>query len=91
MQYLLSLLPFLACPVGMGIMMWVMMRGNQGPMATTVPRRDAGEISATPIGRTRDEQVAELRARLSRLQAHQQAIADQITELDGKLETPDPV
>ncbi len=29
MQYVLSLLPMLACPVGMGLMMWLMMRGNK--------------------------------------------------------------
>jgi len=29
MQYILSLLPLLACPVGMGAMMWFMMRGNK--------------------------------------------------------------
>jgi Protein of unknown function (DUF2933) len=29
MQYVLSLLPVLACPVGMGLMMWLMMRGNK--------------------------------------------------------------
>src|SRR6266550_2751301 len=29
MQYILSLLPLLACPVGMGLMMWFMMRGNK--------------------------------------------------------------
>lgn len=36
MQYILSLLPFLACPLGMGAMMWLMMRGNknQGSQAT---------------------------------------------------------
>src|SRR5690348_9585890 len=29
MQYILSFLPVLACPVGMGLMMWFMMRGNK--------------------------------------------------------------
>ena len=29
MQYILSLLPALACPVGMGLMAWLMIRGNK--------------------------------------------------------------
>jgi hypothetical protein len=29
MQHILSLLPVLACPVGMGLIMWLMMRGNK--------------------------------------------------------------
>ncbi len=33
MQYILSLLPLLACPVGMGLMMWFMMRGNKQEQA----------------------------------------------------------
>lgn len=35
MQYILSLLPILACPVGMGLLMWFMMRSHKEP-----PTRD---------------------------------------------------
>src|SRR5260370_9575928 len=33
MQYILSLVPLLACPVGMGLMIWLMMRGNKQDQA----------------------------------------------------------
>lgn len=39
MQYLLSILPLLACPVGMGLMMWMMMRGRKG-QAPDSPARE---------------------------------------------------
>jgi hypothetical protein len=32
MQYIVSLLPALACPVGMGLLMWLMMRGSKQQM-----------------------------------------------------------
>lgn len=36
-RYLLYLLPFLLCPLGMGVMRWIMMRGMNGSQQTQQP------------------------------------------------------
>ena len=41
MQYILSLLPLLACPVGMGLLMWLMMRGTK--------KQAPGEADQAPL------------------------------------------
>lgn len=41
MQYIFSLLPVLACPVGMGLMMWFMMRGNKNQATREVDQAPA--------------------------------------------------
>lgn len=57
MQSLLYLVAVLACPIGMGVMMWVMMRGQRrGP--------------ADPTGR---HQLEQLRAELDQLKAERAA------------------
>ena len=57
MQQLLAALPFLACPIGMGAMMWFMSRNGD---------KSSGQSSA-------DTEVAKLRAELAELQAAQEA------------------
>ena len=54
MQYILSLLPLLACPVGMGLMIWFMMRGNKQDQAPQ--RTDPLPASAyqTPVEATHE-------------------------------------
>ena len=58
MQYILSLLPVLACPVGMGLMMWLMMRqGKEHRPPDTSPQREdrpvasprASPVTSTPM------------------------------------------
>ena len=69
MQHLLYLLPALGCPVGMGAMMWFMMRsGKPGRQAPPAP-------PAAPV-RVQEQEIAALRAEVDQLRAAQR-------ELDG--------
>ncbi len=74
-QLVLAALPLLlvaACPLSMLVMMG-RMRGGQSAQANQPPA----------AGRTRDEQVAELRSRLLSAQAEQEVIARQIAEIES--------
>src|SRR6266566_1957172 len=51
MQYILSLLPVLACPVGMGLMMWMMMRGNKNKEQATY---QAGKVPISTYSQPRE-------------------------------------
>ena len=56
----------LACPIGMGLMMWMMMRGQRGG--------DSQAKGATPaVGEDRFVEVAALRAEIEQLKVAQAA------------------
>lgn len=63
MSELLLLLALLACPVGMGVMMWFMMRGMGGKQnaATSTSAQDGGPVAEAELELLRHE-VDQLRA-----------------------------
>lgn len=83
MQAILPYLFVLACPVGMGLMLFFMMRmmrqpqqTNQRPLNTS---EEGSSLDAPPLGgRTRAEQVAELQARLEEIHAQHERLAREL-------------
>jgi len=76
MEYALSLLPLLACPIIMGLMMWLMMRSNRGE-AMNPTRMPGATVSDMPSG----DRLGQLRAQLGELQTRQAEVAGQIKRL----------
>jgi hypothetical protein len=60
MQTLLYGVAVLACPIGMGLMMWMMMRGQ---------RRDASGASLGSAATERTAEISALRAEVAQLRA----------------------
>ena len=68
------LLPALACPVGMGLMMWLMMRRDRG-------QSTGGVAGRSPSSAAPPDRLAQLRGELDDVRRQQEAIAARITEL----------
>jgi hypothetical protein len=66
MHQVLAYLPFLACPVGMGLLMWMMTRGgHRDQQSSSTPSQD-GPAAMTPA---QQAELAQLRAELDNLRA----------------------
>lgn len=91
MDSLLSWLPLLACPVGMGLMMWLMMRGNNSQTMGSGQRpAQHGPTGRSTVDPSPDERLGQLRAQLAEIQAQQAAIAEQIARLSAEARPVEP-
>lgn len=80
MENLLYLLPLLACPVMMGLMMWMMARGNKDQAMGG----HAAPTNNVAANNSPDNRLVVLRAQLSDMEAQQATIAAQIAQLQAE-------
>ena len=77
MAYVLSLLTYLACPLGMGAMMWLMMRGTNARATDVAPLPAHGRSYAGRHADAHpDDQLSALRGELAAVDARIAAASD---------------
>ena len=81
MEQLLAYVPYLLCPVAMGLMMWMMSRGARSS-DTGAARQTASPVTVGDVSQP-DERVGRLRAELAELHAHQDAVAAKLRQLSS--------
>lgn len=87
MQYLF----LLACPIGMGLMMWMMMRGQQGQQGSTPSTPSTGTTKTSSAG-AQDSELRTLRAQVKSLKNQQATLLAEIRKLspaDGRGAQPE--
>ena len=90
MENLFSILLLLACPIGMGLAMGLMMRGNQQQATSSAPM-PAGQAAATPSAPALAEPVAQFQASPSGAGTNQTAVPAEGAPLrtENRLTEPD--
>ena len=90
MESILAVLPLLACPIGMGLMMWLLMPGNQGQAMGGPPVPGGTAAVASAEATQPGDRLAQLRAQLGEVQAQQAAIAAQLARLPAEEQSAPP-
>lgn len=90
--YLVTLLPLLACPLGMGLMMWLMMRGHKDHAEIVTPGT-AKTTATSPAVATPDslDRLDALYLQLGQVAAQQLALAEHLTRLESTERPAEPV
>lgn len=84
MENLGPLLIYLACPVSMGLLMWLMMRANRSDATGSRPMPPAGAAADQPAASaSQEDSLPRLRAQLRDVEAQQATIAAQLTRLSA--------
>lgn len=90
MENVLSILTWLACPIGMGLLMWLMMGTNRRQGIGSMQMPDDARAGRPAAEASPGDRLGQLRTQLGEVRAQQAAIAVQIDRLSAEDQPAEP-